>query len=359
MADFKIPPISTLAGTTIGNYIKVLGKGKVQKSYYLKVVLTFVVLLIAAPFHWWERLRFGLFPPKTDVKPPVFILGHWRSGTTFLHNVLCQDPRAGYVSTYHGCFPHNLASKLVFKTFMKVSMPDRRPADRVKLHVDFPQEDEFALGNLLHVSYYNFFYFPREYSTFYKEAVALQLNKKDLEDWQASYRSLIERALWNTNGSRAVVKNPVNTGRIRALLQLYPEAKFIYIYRNPITVFLSTFKFFDELFPTLWFQEVDRRFLEDMILDVFVRLMEDYEAQKDLIPEGNLVELKFEDFDGAPLATLENLYRELLQEDFEPCRAPMEQYIESQRSHRMNRYKIPKELLDRIEKEWGAYITAR
>ncbi len=343
----------------MGNYIKVLGKGKVQKSYYLKVALTTLVLLVAIPFHWWERIKFGLFTKMPAAKPPLFVLGHWRSGTTLLHNILCQDDRSGFVSTYHGCFPHNLASKLIFKTFMRISMPDRRPADRVKLHVDFPQEDEFALGNLIHVSYYNFFYFPRNYADFYREAVELELSDSDLEEWKKTYKSLIGKALWNTQGNRAVIKNPVNTGRVKALLELYPDAKFVYIYRNPITVFLSTFKFFDELFPTLWFQTVDKEFLEEMILDVFVRLMNDYEEQKALIPEGNLIELRFEDFQEEPLKHVEKLYTELLHEDFEPCREKMEKYVEGQRAHRMNRHKIDAGLIERIEKEWGPFMTAR
>jgi len=189
--------------------------------------------------------------------------------------------------------------------------------------------------------------------------VQQDISNEDLKGWEESYKRLIEKALWDTKGSRAIVKNPVNTGRVKALLKLYPDAKFIYIYRNPITVFLSTFKFFYELYPTLWFQEVDKRFLEDMILDIFVRLMKDYEAQKELIPAGNLVELRFEDFEKDPMGTLEWLYKDLLNEDFEPTKAKMQRYIDSQRSHRMNRYKIPREHLDRIEKEWGPYISAR
>src|SRR5260370_39855239 len=35
------------------------------------------------------------------VQPPIFILGHWRSRPTFLHELLGQDPRHRLPNTYH------------------------------------------------------------------------------------------------------------------------------------------------------------------------------------------------------------------------------------------------------------------
>ena len=35
---------------------------------------------------------------------PVFILGHWRSGTTFVHNVFSCDKHFGYNTTYQTVF---------------------------------------------------------------------------------------------------------------------------------------------------------------------------------------------------------------------------------------------------------------
>jgi hypothetical protein len=151
MSQFKIPPISTLSGSTIGNYFRVLKQGKVQPKYYFKIFLTTLIVLISTPFHWWESLAFRRRFKKFKFKnPPVFILGHWRSGTTMLHNMMCVDPNAAYLTTYQSVFPNNMASKLIFKTFMRINIPEKRPSDNVRLHVDFPQEDEFAFSNMQH-----------------------------------------------------------------------------------------------------------------------------------------------------------------------------------------------------------------
>jgi len=159
--------------------------------------------------------------------------------------MLCKDPSSGYLTTYHSVFPNNLASKWLFKKFMKINMPDKRPSDNVKLNIDFPQEDEFAFCNSYQHAYYNFFYFPKEYKTFYDNAITHKtLTEREIEEWSLSYDKLIKKALLNTKGERAIIKNPVNTARIDKILKLYTNAKFLYIYRNPVTVFYSTRHFF-------------------------------------------------------------------------------------------------------------------
>ena len=40
-----------------------------------------------------ERRRFGPRIEATEVQAPLFILGHYRSGTTHLHNLLALDPQ--------------------------------------------------------------------------------------------------------------------------------------------------------------------------------------------------------------------------------------------------------------------------
>jgi omega-hydroxy-beta-dihydromenaquinone-9 sulfotransferase len=142
MDEFKIPPISTLAGSTIVNYFKILRLGRIAPKYYLKIFLTTLIVLIATPFHLWENIVFRRRVREFKFqKPPLFIIGHWRSGTTLLHNMLTKDPTAAYITTYQSLFPNNLASKWLFKTFMRINMPDKRPSDGVELNIDYPQED--------------------------------------------------------------------------------------------------------------------------------------------------------------------------------------------------------------------------
>jgi hypothetical protein len=345
MSEFRVPPISTLAGSSLGSYFKVLRSGTIAKRSYLKVALTTLVVLVRAPFQLWEDLVFARKPKRGTAKaPPLFILGHWRSGTTLLHNVLCQDPRAAYLTTYASVFPNNMASTWILKNFLRMNMPDKRPSDNVALHPDFPQEDEFAFGNMQSNAYYNFFYFPSHYARYYDCAVHHSgLDEREVEHWYRTYAMLLRKALATGSGERLIVKNPVNTARIDKLLRLFPDAKFLYIHRNPITVYYSTQRFFQQLMPTLCLEELPSEdFLNKMVLDVHDRMMRDYAEQRSHIPAGNLMEIRYDAFAQDPLATLETIERQLLRRDPAVALPHYEAYLSSQAGHRTNTYRVDK-----------------
>jgi omega-hydroxy-beta-dihydromenaquinone-9 sulfotransferase len=358
MEEFKIPPISTLSGSTLVNYFKILRKGYIEPRYYFKILLTTLIVLISKPFHLWEKIVFRKRIKEFEFKkPPLFILGHWRSGTTLLHNMLTKDPSAGYITTYQSLFPTNLASKWLFRTFMKIKMPHKRPSDGVELNINFPQEDEFAFSNLQWNAYYNFFYFPTQYKTFFEQAVHHKnLTENEIDLWYKSYDTLLKKALINLGGKRLIIKNPVNTARIDKILKLYPDAKFIYIYRNPVTVFFSTQRFFQQLCPTLWFHRVDDAFIDKMIFEVYNDLMNDYFKYKSLVPPGNLMELKYEEFEQEPLKEIEKIYSNLLNEDFSAVKHLFSAYFTTQKSHKKNKYLVEAETIAAIKKHLGRYI---
>ena len=52
-----------------------------------------------------ERHRFAEALQKVVIQPPIFILGHWRSGTTHLHQIMCQDDRFAFPNSYQTAFP--------------------------------------------------------------------------------------------------------------------------------------------------------------------------------------------------------------------------------------------------------------
>ena len=81
--------------------------------------------------------------------PPVFIVGHWRSGTTLLHELMVRDERYSSPSTFQCFAPHHfLVSEWAFRKFGNWLLPGKRPMDNMSAGWDRPQEDEFALLNL-------------------------------------------------------------------------------------------------------------------------------------------------------------------------------------------------------------------
>lgn len=348
---FKLPRISTLAGSSLRSFFKSLKGQKVVSGSFLKLSLTFVFILVATPFRWYERL-IGV-KMTTLPQPPVFILGHWRSGTTYLHNVLCQDPAAAYVTTYQSLFPELLGSKWLFKSFMRYSMPGKRPGDNVLLSVDYPQEEEFALGNMHPYCYYHFFHFPQRYQEYYQKYARFATEPAVRQQWKHSYQRLVLKACYNTKGQRMILKNPVNTARIPILLELYPDAKFIFIYRNPVIVYLSSKRFFSAVLPGLRFQPFSSDETERMILEVYNKLMQDYTDTRALIPKENLMEIRFEEFEKNPLNLLEKLYKQFEFSNFAKANPFLAKYVRSQKSYQKNEHKISRRELDNILNKWG------
>ncbi|MGL1887934.1 MAG: sulfotransferase [Reichenbachiella sp.] len=353
MSKFSIPPISTLVGATLPHYLRVLKSGKISPKYYFKIFLTTLFVIAGIPFRLYEQIYDSLYLNQKLKKSPTFILGHWRSGTTHLHNILCQDPEAAFITTYHSLFPNNLRSKFIFKNFMKMNMPNKRPSDNVTLDVNYPQEEEFALGNQISLSLYLFFYFPQNYLSYYNSAVNQSTaSEKEKTLWKKHYHKLLLKAQSNTNGDHLVIKNPSNTGRIHALLELYPDAKFVHLSRNPVIVYLSTKKFFLSIIPTLQLQKFSSDQIINQIFHLYSMLMRDYFDQRSLIPQENLIELKFEDLEDNPHVHLANIYKQFEINSYQNVKGLIENYLMEHKNYTKNSYSISQVELDRIKNEW-------
>ncbi len=348
---FKLPPLSPLIGTDLLNYLRISRKKRIERRFWLKYILTILIILIFTPLRWYERWYLRKKNTYRHDKP-VFILGHWRSGTTLLHNLLCQSPNAAFVTTYQTVFTQYLGSAKILKPFMGILMPDKRPSDNVKLNVNYPQEEEFALSNLSTASYYHFFYFPENVDEYFNRYVRFS---NGADQWKKAYKDLLQRAGYKMREKPyLVIKNPVNTARLGVLGELYPHGRFIHIYRNPYVVFLSTKKFFLELMPTLWFHEVSEGTIEEMILDTYIRMMELFDQDIEL--NENVVHVKFEEFEKTPLDSLKRIYHDLEMESFESDRPFFESYLKSQKGYRKNKYSISRREYDLVTDRWQVYL---
>ena len=237
----------------VGYSLKIMAglfsRNQVSARYYPRLVIITLINLINYPFRTWERLLINPgFKNEAIKNDPVFIVGHWRSGTTHLHNLLCQDERLGFVTTYQSVFPDTLLAGLgrfIFGGFTKLLIPGTRKGDNVKLDTANPQEEEFALGDKTPVCFYYFWMFPKNIRNYYDRFIRFRgIPDSQLQSWKNDYKLLIKKALKNTGRVQFLSKNPPNTARIKVLLEMFPNAKFIHIHRNPVEVFLSTRHFY-------------------------------------------------------------------------------------------------------------------
>lgn len=314
LLEFNKLPINTLVGADWDTFKKVTANRDIDKGYRGKYRLTKAICAMLSLLKPIQDKRYRkLLADKELEHDPVFILGHWRSGTTFVHNVFSCDKHFGYNTTYQTVFPHLMMfGQGFFKKSMSWLMPDKRPTDNMELAVDLPQEEEFALANMMPYTYYNFWFLPKymheycdKYLTFEK------ITPEELKVFEEIFIKLIKISLWNTGGTQFLSKNPPHTGRVKELVKMFPNAKFIYLMRNPYTVFESTRSFFTNTIQPLKLEDISNEELEKNILEIYAKLYKRYEADKVFIPKENLVEIKFEDFEANASDLTKDIYQRL------------------------------------------------
>lgn len=350
--------ITPLAGARISVFMRVTFKFGIESKYFFKWLLSGVVSFIVTIFSIFDRFVYAFTPSPKELKPPVFIIGHWRSGTTLLHNLMCLDPESGYTTTFQSVFPNNMfAFKWLFKGIMKILTPENRPVDNVRLDVNYPQEEEFALTNETHVGFYNWWYFPKKTKQIADEyLLQKKSNVSEWRLWKKNYSRFVNRSLINTKGKRLISKNPPHTARIPQLLELFPNAKFVYIHRNPYEVIQSTHAFYQGVLPTTQLQDISSEVLLDDILYVYDGLIEKYSKDKALIPKESLVELNYVDLVTRPELEIEKLYKNLLSDDFSRMEKPLSSYVSKQK-HGLKERKFKNEFIERVNKKISGTIS--
>jgi len=268
--------------------------------------------------------------------------------------LLSQDPQFGYVDTFHAVFSNIVFSgRGIFKKIMGKLAPNKRPSDNMAMAMDFPQEEEFALGNMNPTCYYYYWFFPKHWMDYYHRFLKYEgLSLEERENWKTDYKWLIKKALLNTNGTRFLSKNPPNTARIKLLLEAFPDAKFVYTYRNPIMVFISTQNLYKTVLPLLQYQDISDEELDRVIFETYIEIMNRYEEEKKLIPEGNLIEISYEDFEKDNLKGLREIYKGINLPGFEEALPHFNSYLESVKKYEKNTYTFSEKTINAILNQW-------
>lgn len=314
------------------------------------------------PFRVLERravtrraARFGEPPP------PIFLVGHWRSGTTHAYNVLSHDPQFVY--------PHPLATGLpqefvvlggLLRPFLERLLPRDRWVDALAVTPESPQEDEVAMANLQTLSFLHAVYYPRRFRELLFRGVFFHgCSDREVERWQRAFRGFL-RTLWLSKGrGTLLIKNPAHTARVEMLSRMYPGARFIHVRRNPYDVFRSSQRFWRVMLDRLAWQSpgaVTDQELEEVVLDVYARMMSDLLRARERLPAHRFVEVGLEEMEASPMATVEKIYRQLEIEGFEQARGPIERYFGSIGSYRKRSYSLSPQRVSMIDARWAPFL---
>jgi hypothetical protein len=266
---------------------------------------------------------------RQPVKAPLFVVGHWRSGTTLLHELLALDPRHAWPDGY-ACFcpAHFVRTRRILRFFLKRLIPKERPMDFMRFDMELPQEDEFGLMLLGAPSPYETLGFPRNAADRLDPA---KLTPPEQARFDRLIRYFFSSVMLRQGDRRLVLKSPPHMGRLRTLARLYPDLKVLHVVRDPRAVLPSMLRMVPILRQLMRLDTFVAPNEIQPMLEVYRGLFERFEAAREVLPPGALVEVRYEDLVRDPIGVLRDIYRRLELGSFDTLEAALRPLVEAGR----------------------------
>jgi len=356
--------MNTLFGFAFKDWWKLLKQNKfeVDRGYRRRVLMITIASLFNSIGRRKEMKQFGSQIKDTEIKqPPIFILGHWRSGTTLLHNLMTVDKQFAYPTLFEVSNPHVFLSREdKFVERFKNAPTHKRAMDNVEVGFQSPAEDEFALLLLSLESPNIGWMFPRSESYYDRYLNFKGVFEDEIRIWKTAFQFFLKK-LTLKHQKQLILKSPGHTSRIKVLLELFPDAKFVHIRRNPFQVFQSTMKLYQKNVPLANLQKPNWDMIKKNIIRRYAMMYETYFDDKSLIQENQLVEIAFEEFEQDKISYIRKIYDHFNLSGFDQAIPKLRQYLEKNRNYKKNVYSsldkaTTQQLVDRWERcfdEWG------
>ena len=250
-----------------------------------RMLLRLLLIPLGSALHavFW-LLDYLLFPSLwfQPVKQPVFIIGHARSGTTLMHRLMsADDGRFSYFLYWEMFFPSLLQKRIVrwlgkidrvllggFIKHRLVQWDDRTFGPYRHMHdmsLWSAEEDCFAMASA---------FVTQQWSMEAPMMDVIDLFHVDQMDvrrrrWLRHYRGLVKRQLL-LNGGQGIhlSKNPVMSGWVGALLEEFPDARFVIMMRDPAECIPSCLKLVEVNWQGKGWQRQDCQKSLDLLTDI-------------------------------------------------------------------------------------------
>lgn len=278
---------------------------------------------------------------------PIIIVGHWRTGSTFLHQLLALDEKLVTTNVFQGSIPDSfLTSRKSYEPIMGRALKGTRPMDQVKLGMDEPLEDEYALFRLCSYSPLERLVFPKSKEYFLKQFKEFLPQGEKLKEWKNAVKYFYKK-LTIDNGKVILIKNPFHSYRIEALNEIFPNARYIHITRHPHNVVPSTVRMWNIVGTQ---NSMNSKWTKPTIKETSVVLNSMlHKIDKDFsnLPEDRCCEIKFEDLEKDPIKHIKSIYKQLNVEFSDHFEKQISKFLISVKEYKKNKYELPKG--DRLE----------
>lgn len=348
-----------LAGITWGLWQQVLADygRSIAPRYWPRTAFTTLMAALNSLLRPLEAGHAEL--DRYEVREPIFIIGHYRSGTTHLWRLLANDPQFVYSTTTEALFPHTLLTfSRIAEQWARWFQPTQRPQDNIRNDPASPLSDEWALCASTLLSTHMGGHFPHHRADFQRFLSLREASEREQREWQQAFDRFARKLLYKRGGTaRILSKAPTHTAKVPLILQLYPDARFIHIHRDPYVVFQSTVKMERDAQPFCAYQDTTGEDLEDYVLWRYRRLYEAFFAARAEIPPGQFAEVSYEGLVQDRIGTLKRLYDTLGLPGWTRMKPTLAQYVHQSANYRTNRYEpLSPEQITRINRVWGPII---
>jgi omega-hydroxy-beta-dihydromenaquinone-9 sulfotransferase len=317
----------------------VRNKAGLKPVYLIKLFLLFHNSLWSSILARFEKIKYKSQIDADELPADMLIIvGHWRTGSTYLHNLLSKDENFTTPTLFHTAFPDSfLLSDKYIKPVMKLFVQKHRPMDKVELGVDLPQEDEYALIRMAVDTPLEKLIFPKDDKYFLQPDIIDNSGR-----WQEAL-TLFCKKLHIRYKKNILLKNPFHSFRIKELSEMFPQAKFICIHRHPFDVVPSTIK--------LWtlvgndnnlrgrFKSPDVR----EVSDIYDKMYKKIDADFTTLTSERYYHIKYNDLESDPVNSVRKIYETLGYDYSQLFENNLITYIQSLGTYRKNEFDLKEE----------------
>jgi hypothetical protein len=335
--------ISLLTGIRFPVLIKMMSRNgfSLRPVFIPRLIVLLFNSLLSSFFALVENLRYSRRIKNIVIETaPVFIIGHWRTGSTYLHQLLNLDPRFTAPTTVQTVIPdHFLFSTKYYTPLMKRHTVKGRSMDEIRVLPTGPQEDEFALIRMGSESPLEKLFFPsgnRYFLLGYEDYIP---KGKDLLKWKKNLLTFYRKITFLT-GKPIVSKNPYHTLRIPLLAELFPQARFIHICRSPYDVVPSTAKMWNALAGSNRMKNTWKEPDTGEVASVLRSFLEYVSRERKKIKENQFTEIRFEDLENNPVNELKRVYAALDLPWSDEFEENIGEFIASRKDYKKNIYNL-------------------
>jgi acyl transferase domain-containing protein/thioesterase domain-containing protein/acyl carrier protein len=276
---------------------------------------------------------------NTPIQQPLFILGLPRTGSTYLHNLLCQDPSVRWLSLWEAYTPYpsphpntydsDPRIKQTQETFKNYEFFTPESTAMHKYDACAPEECVWLLQNEFACMSFSFLTQIPSYTAWLKE--------QDMKPVYQYYRASLQLLDWKFASDRWVLKNPFHLGDLEALKAVFPDARFIQTHRSPARVVASYCRLIKNLRP-VYSDRLDPKAIGQEILDILARQVEQGMQARQTIDSSNICDVSFSTLVNNPIDTVKQIYQHFDYQFSSEMKQNLQQYIHENPRYKHGKY---------------------